>query len=199
MMRRVQRCAGASAVLVLASALAFAAPSGLRWDSPRQLPAAPPAATSTAAATASAAFTPGQALPLVLETIRGARTSIVVAAYAFTSRPIAVALRDAQRRGVQVRVVVDAGEARHGDTAARFLANERVAVRLNARYALQHNKFMVVDARTVQTGSFNYTASAAQRNAENVLVLRNTPDVAAQYEAQWRRLWEEGIDLPPAY
>jgi hypothetical protein len=30
------------------------------------------------------------------------------------------------------------------------------------------------DAATVQTGSFNYTASAAERNAENVLVRRNT-------------------------
>ncbi|MBT2305308.1 phospholipase D family protein [Variovorax paradoxus] len=152
-----------------------------------------------AQAVVTAAFTPGQALPLVLDTIRGARSSILVAAYSFTSRPIATALRDAARRGVKVFVLVDADESTRSYSAARFLANERVPVRVNARYAIQHNKFMVVDAATVQTGSFNYTASAAARNAENVLVVRNAATVAAQYDAQWRRLWDEGKDLPPAY
>ena len=164
---------------------------------------APPTIASTSAPTQatsySAAFTPGQALPLVLDTIRGARSTLLVAAYAFTSRPVAVALRDAQRRGVKVFVVVDAGEAAKSYSAARFLANERVPVRTHARHALQHNKFIVADGTAVQTGSFNYTSSAAERNAENVLVVRNAPALAAQYGAEWRRLWDEGVELPPAY
>ncbi len=155
--------------------------------------AAPPSATFTPA------FTPGHALPLVLDTIRGARSSLYVAAYSFTSKPIALALRDAQRRGVQVFVLVDAGEASKGYSAARFLANERVPVRTNARYALQHNKFIVADGSTVQTGSFNYTSSAGERNAENVLVVGNAPQLAAVYAREWRRLWDEGTELPPAY
>jgi phosphatidylserine/phosphatidylglycerophosphate/cardiolipin synthase-like enzyme len=147
----------------------------------------------------TAAFTPGHALPVVLETIRSARSTIFVAAYSFTSRPVASALLDASRRGVGVQVLVDAGEATKRYSAARFLANQGVAVRINARYATQHNKFMVVDAVCVQTGSFNYTSSAAERNAENVLVVKNAPALAAQYSAEWRRLWDEGTDLGPAY
>ncbi len=174
-----------SAVLVLL-ALGLAPPASAQR--------APPAATVTAAA-----FTPGQALPLVLETIRGARSSILVAAYSFTSKPVATALRDANRRGVKVFVLADAADAAKGYSAVRFLANERVPVRINARYAIQHNKFMVIDGDTVQTGSFNYTASAAARNAENVLVLRNAPAIAAQYDAEWRRLWNEGVDVAPSY
>lgn len=146
-----------------------------------------------------AAFTPGEALPLVLQTIRNARSTIFVAAYSFTSRPIATALVDASRRGVSVFVLVDGGEASTRYSAARFLANQRVPVRINARYASQHNKFMVVDAVCVQTGSFNYTSSAAERNAENVLVVKNDPDLAARYGAEWRRLWDEGTNLGPAY
>ena len=64
---------------------------------------------------------------------------------------------------------------------------------------MQHNKFIVADGTAVQTGSFNYTSSAAQRNAENVLVVRNAPALASQYGAEWRRLWDEGTELPPAY
>ena len=93
----------------------------------------------------------------------------------------------------------DATEAGKGYSAVRFLANERVPVRTNGRYAIQHNKFMVIDGHTVQTGSFNYTSSAAERNAENVLVVRNAPALAAQYDAEWRRLWNEGTQLSPSY
>lgn len=165
---------------------------------------AAPTSPSTPSSTPSSAvftpaFTPGHALPLVLDTIRSARSTLYVAAYSFTSKPIALALRDAQRRGVQVMVLVDAGEAFKGYSAARFLANERVPVRTNARYALQHNKFIVADGTTVQTGSFNYTSSAGDRNAENVLVVSNSPQLAAVYAREWRRLWDEGTELAPAY
>ena len=180
--------AGRLLPVILAASLLGMPPSGSAQFAPL-----PPSFSVTAA------FTPGQALPLVLDTIRSARSTIFVAAYSFTSRPIATALRDAARRGVKVFVVADATDATKGYSAVRFLANERVPVRLNGRYAIQHNKFMVVDGSTVQTGSFNYTASAAERNAENVLVLRNAPAVAAQYGAEWRRLWDEGTELAPAY
>jgi len=145
------------------------------------------------------AFTPGGALPLVLETIRGARSTILVAAYTFTSKPVATELLEATKRGVKVFVLADAMETNKGYSAVRFLASERVPVRTNGRYAIQHNKFMVIDSATVQTGSFNYTSAAAQRNAENVIVVRNAPVIAAQYDAEWRRLWNEGSELAPSY
>ena len=39
--------------------------------------------------------------------------------------------------------------------------------------------------QTVLTGSFNFTESAEDRNAENLLVIQD-PTVAAQYEHNWR-------------
>jgi phosphatidylserine/phosphatidylglycerophosphate/cardiolipin synthase-like enzyme len=176
------------ALLLTAACLLGVSPATTAQRAPA---ARPPAVVS--------AFTPGQALPLVLDAIAGARTSIQVAAYSFTSRPIATALRDAARRGIEVRVVIDAQEASKGYSAARSLANSGVAVRANARYAIQQNKFMVIDASVVQTGSFNYTSSAAERNAENVVVIKDAPELARAFAAEWRRLWDEGAALPPAY
>jgi phosphatidylserine/phosphatidylglycerophosphate/cardiolipin synthase-like enzyme len=51
---------------------------------------------------------------------------------------------------------------------------------------------MIIDQQHVQTGSFNYTAAAASKNAENVLIIWNAPALAARYESQWQRLWQEG-------
>jgi len=174
--------------LVLWAALSIAA--GPSCATPR---AFPPHATY------AVGFTPGNALPLVIDTIRSAKVSIAVAAYGFTSKPISLALLDAHRRGVKVSLVVDAEDALKSYSAARFLANHGVPVRANARYAIHHHKFLVVDRTTVQTGSFNYTAAASQRNAENVLVVKDAPDLAESYFAEWQRLWNEGADLRPSY
>lgn len=131
------------------------------------------------------------ALQLVLSTINSARLNIDVAAYSFTSKPVATALVAAKRRGVAVRVVADEKSNTGKYTAVTYLANQGVPVRHNGRYAIMHNKFMVVDGDTVQTGSFNYTASALSRNAENVLLIQEVPELAATYQGEFNRLWNE--------
>lgn len=139
------------------------------------------------------------ALALVVSGINGAQRQVLVAAYSFTSKPIATALINAKLRGVDVRVVADMKSNSAHYSAVTFLANKGVPVRLNGRYAIMHNKFMVIDSQDVQTGSFNYTQAAAQKNAENVLVLREVPDLAATYTQNFERLWDEGEVLSPGY
>ncbi|QND84634.1 Putative nuclease [Chromobacterium vaccinii] len=138
-------------------------------------------------------------LVLVLQGIDGAKSSILVAAYSFTSKPIAESLLNAHKRGVKVQVVADEKSNRKGYSAAQFLANQGVPVRLNGNYAIFHHKFMVIDGQHVETGSFNYSAAAASRNAENVLLLRNVKPLASQYATEWARLWDEAMPLPKAY
>ncbi|MGQ6550150.1 phospholipase D family protein [Serratia sp. JSRIV001] len=152
-----------------------------------------------ASATVEAAFTPGQAQTLVLDSLAQSRSSIELAAYSFTSKPVALALVDAQQRGVQVRVLADDKDSRAPYSAVTFLANQGVPVRLNSKYAKQHSKFVVVDGRTVQTGSANYTASAFSRNAENVVVIRDETAVARAYQQEFERLWAEGTPLNSNY
>lgn len=156
------------------------------------------AANNTLANTmrSEAAFSPDPAaLELVLKGIRSARRSIHVAAYVFTSKPVALALLDARQRGVEVALVADSKENTAGYSATRFLARQRLPVRLNGKYAILHDKFMIIDQLHVQTGSFNYTAAAASKNAENVLIIWNAPELAARYETQWQQLWQEADPL----
>lgn len=152
--------------------------------------------------TVSVGFSPSasqSALQLVLNTINSARRSIDVAAYSFTSKPVAAALVAARKRGVAVRVVADEKGNAGKYTAVTFLANQGVPVRVNGRYAIMHNKFMVVDGDAVQTGSFNYTASAATRNAENVLVVQDSPELTNAYQSEFTRLWRESTKFETKY
>ncbi len=139
------------------------------------------------------AFVPGdEAEKLVLDVIRRARRSLEVQAYVFTSQPIADAMVAAHRRGVKVEVLADAKMNRQGKGKAipRLLA-AGVPVAFETQYAAAHNKVLIADAEgpgcAVLTGSYNFTWSARERNAENLLVLRDHCALARAYRDNWRR------------
>jgi len=155
--------------------------------------------TSSWAIDAQVAFSPDRgATELVIRTIDSAHATIRMAAYAFTSSPIAAALVEAHQRGIDVKVVVDKSNVTARYTAATFLANQGVPVTVDYQYSIMHDKFIVVDGMTVEEGSFNYTASAESRNAENVLVLHDA-SVAGQYGKEWDRLWAESEPMAARY
>lgn len=145
-----------------------------------------------------AAFGPeGGAEALILKFIANAKSTIRVAALAFSSPLIVDALVAAQQRGVDVKLVVD---YKHnvetdprgiGRAALAAMANSGAIARTNANYRLHHDKFIIADSRHVQTGSYNYAVSA-NRNSENVLVVWNDPALAEKYLAHWTSRFNEG-------
>lgn len=155
-------------------------------------------------AAVSSAFAPsGDALALVIAAIDQAHRSIHMAAYVLTSADVARALVRAKKRGVTVQVLLDwkanlGEDARVARHAIGILCNAGIAVRTVDAYPIFHDKYLVIDRQTVQTGSFNYTYSAAYRNAENVLVVWNAPALAARYLADFEHNWALGrpVQLP---
>jgi phosphatidylserine/phosphatidylglycerophosphate/cardiolipin synthase-like enzyme len=133
----------------------------------------------------------GGALDLVLMAIDSAKTSIRLAAYEFSSKAIVEALQRNQMAGGSILVVLDKSQFTDRYTSAPLLASAGIPVRINSRYAVQHSKIMVIDGDSVETGSFNFTTSAAKRNSENVLLVWHHPALAKQYSVYWQRLWEE--------
>jgi phosphatidylserine/phosphatidylglycerophosphate/cardiolipin synthase-like enzyme len=110
---------------------------------------------------------------------------ILVQAYGFTSAPIAKALADAHKRGVDVRVILDKSNLKEGYSSAAFLQHMGVAALIDSDHAIAHNKVMVIDGREVITGSFNFTKAAEQKNAENVVFI-NDPAMATAYAQNWK-------------
>lgn len=145
-------------------------------------------------------FSPeGSGLQQILKAINGSKKSIHVAAYSFTSKPIAEALLKASKRGVDVKVIADQKSNSGKYSATTYLANNNIPVKLDGNYPIFHHKFMVIDGVNLETGSFNYSAAAANKNAENVLVLHNIPSLAQTYDAEWNKLWNEAQPLAPNY
>jgi phosphatidylserine/phosphatidylglycerophosphate/cardiolipin synthase-like enzyme len=127
-------------------------------------------------------FSPkGGCTEAVVQEIKNARHEILVQAYSFTSKSIAQALVDAKLRGVHVTIMLDASQEKEPNTDLPFFVQQGLAPRIDAHHPIAHNKVMVLDSRTVLTGSFNFTQQAEEHNAENLLILRDYLDLAAAY------------------
>lgn len=132
-------------------------------------------------------FSPnGGCTDAVVSALHDARKTVLVQAYSFTSEPIARALVDARKRGVDVQVILDKSQRTERYSGATFLANEGVPVFIDAGHRIAHNKVMVIDGETVITGSFNFTKSAESGNAENVLLILHAPELAKRYGENWK-------------
>jgi len=131
-------------------------------------------------------FSPnGGCTEAVVSNLNKATNSVLVQAYAFTSAPIAKALVNAEKRGVKVRVILDKSQRTERYSEADFLLHEGVPTWIDPKHAIAHNKIMIIDSKTVLTGSFNFTKAAEENNAENLLVIQN-PALAIQYTTNWQ-------------
>jgi phosphatidylserine/phosphatidylglycerophosphate/cardiolipin synthase-like enzyme len=120
-----------------------------------------------------------------------AQSYLDAACYTFTLNSIADQLLAAKRRGVWVRVIVDKTQASQQSSQAQRLAAAGIPVLMNSHSGLMHDKFLVVDGRSVATGSFNWTASATQKNDENLVVFADEPPVAKAFAGQFDRMWRD--------
>ncbi|MCA3822591.1 MAG: phospholipase D family protein [Burkholderia sp.] len=164
------------------------------------------ASASGGTCNAEVGFSPeGSAALLVAGVLDRARSRVRLAAYTFTSPDVVRRLIAAKRRGVDVAVIADAKEntgargARTGQAALNLLVEAGIPVRTVSVYAIHHDKYIVADGETVETGSYNYSTAAARRNSENAVVIANCPSLGNAYEAHWQSRWAQGESYRASY
>jgi len=130
-------------------------------------------------------FVPGEDCEgVIVAEINEARGVILVQAYSFTSMPIANALVSAKQRGVSVQVILDKSQRSERYSGATFLANAGIRTLIDEQPSIAHSKVIIIDGVSVITGSFNFTRSAQQYNAENLIVIRDG-SLAQHYTENW--------------
>ena len=148
-----------------------------------------------AVASVSVCFVPEQECDApVVQAIAAAKTFIRVQAYGFTSRVILSALAGARARGLDVQAILDKSDDRPDRedqpgrnrriVGARFTAQANIPTWIDDSVAIAHNKVIIIDGHLVIGGSYNYTASAEHRNAENITFI-DAPVVADFYLLNW--------------
>lgn len=88
---------------------------------------------------------------------------------------------------MKVRCLFDAGQAANKASRDGYLKLVGAEVHLSPnRSGKMHHKVIIIDNRTVITGSYNYSANAEYRNDENILIVRS-PAIAELYTKEMNR------------
>ena len=131
----------------------------------------------------------------ILTNINNTKSSIDMAIYGYSSTPMLErAIKDAQNRGVKIRLVYDVDAKNQNiypDTFkfVNLIANSKSDSGLKDSNATMHNKFYIFDNKAVITGSANLShTDMSGFNSNNIIVI-NSPDVAKIYKTEFEQMF----------
>jgi phosphatidylserine/phosphatidylglycerophosphate/cardiolipin synthase-like enzyme len=157
---------------------------------------------------------PHHGLALLRHQLEQARRKVELALFVFSDQALADTMAGLHGQGLQLRVLADPGFANRSfselmDLLGVALPDHHCKLEANNRPWAQplegvgtpqlapgdklHHKLAVIDERTVITGSFNWSPSAAHQNDETLLVIES-PLLARHFNREIDRLWR-GAEL----
>ncbi len=157
-----------------------------------RIPDAPPGthctATTPRTATPTVFVTPTGFEQRMLDTIAGARHSLDIQMYLFSTSKLATAVIAAAQRGVAVRVLLDPGEPGNDSTRSRLIAASVPTKNDPAVFPYAHAKYLIVDGAAVTIMSANWNDGAMTEERNYGLVDTDADDVAdvqTIFDADW--------------
>ena len=129
----------------------------------------------------------------IIPIVQSAKKSIRFLAFSFTDYPLADAMSQRAKAGVDVAGVFEKVGSETEASELRTLMCRQVPVRQDGNPAFLHDKVIVVDERIVITGSLNFSTNAEESNDENVIIIDNA-DIARLYMQEFERIWKVGSD-----
>ena len=193
----------APAALALVSTLLLAGCGGQKAGAPAPAPA------STSTATEAVTGNPGSGLAhatiftepddkrtLLADALRGAMKTVDLTMYEFSDHTLMHDLEYAHGNGVKVRVILeqnvyssDAASSSENQSAYNQLTAADIPVHwASSRFALTHEKTLIVDGSAAYILTLNFSASAFSKNREFGVVDRDPIDVQAAdavFNADW--------------
>ncbi len=141
-------------------------------------------------------FSPGSG-DEIRRLIRSSKKSIEIEMYVFTDETLVQELADARKRGVDVRIIIEARvESASLDTIVAALREGGVDVRwASPSFALTHAKTMIIDGERVLVGSINFSKAAQNKNREAAALIEGKP--VADYSAVFAKDWNDALMVRP--
>ena len=121
--------------------------------------------------------------------IRNARETIDIAIFYLTHKYITADLIDAHRRGVKVRIIIDATSASNGYSKHRILREIGIPVKVENWGGKMHMKACCIDGERLVLGSMNWTSAGERNNDENFILLESQLE-SQSYNRFFNELWE---------
>lgn len=144
--------------------------------------------------TASAFFSPGEECrQVIINQIKQAIRQVSICVFTISDDRISDSIITAHHRGVDIKIITDNDKSWDEGSDIKQLAHLGIAVKMDATPNHMHHKFMIADGKSLLTGSYNWTMSAARVNHENVL-LTEEAGVVRSYLKQFDLLWKQMVN-----
>jgi phosphatidylserine/phosphatidylglycerophosphate/cardiolipin synthase-like enzyme len=129
----------------------------------------------------------------IIPIVKSATKSIRFLTFSFTDYPLADALSQRAKAGVDVAGVFETVGSETEAAELRTLMCRKVPVKQDGNPSFLHHKVIVVDERIVITGSMNFSTNAEESNDENVIIIDNA-EIARLYIQEFERVWSLAND-----
>lgn len=127
----------------------------------------------------------------IIPLINNAKSYIYIPTFVLTDKKVTTSIIEAKKRGVDVKIIIDALNASVQHSKHKELRNGGIPVKTENYAGKMHSKSMIIDDKYTIIGSMNFSYSGENRNDENLMVIEN-PEIARSYKDfflyQWGRI-----------
>lgn len=131
----------------------------------------------------------------VLPLIQNAKKYVYIPTFIITHDELANELINAKKRGVDVKLIIDATNVYSRKSKIKELRSVGVPVKVENYAGKMHSKSIIIDDEYIVAGSMNFTNSGENKNDENVLIIENKT-LARYYKGFFEYLWKK---IPEKY
>lgn len=150
---------------------------------------------SSAAQQSRAYFSPGDdCRNAIVQQMNLSLRHLKICVFTISDDAITSAILNAHRKGISVRIITDNDKSMDHGSDIRQLAREGIPVKIDVTRNHMHHKFMVSDDKSLITGSYNWTLSAARYNHENILLTKEA-GVIESFSKGFDQLWDEMVEF----
>lgn len=127
--------------------------------------------------------------------LQNAKKYVYIPTFIITHDELANELINAKKRGVDVKLIIDATNVYSRKSKIKELRSAGVPVKVENYAGKMHSKSIIIDDEYIVAGSMNFTNSGENKNDENVLIIENKT-LARYYKGFFEYLWKK---IPKKY
>ena len=128
----------------------------------------------------------GDCSQAVVKELEAAKSNIFVEAHAFVPASVVQALVEAHKRNVGVEVITGKAHRKAKYSSASALDNAGIPVYVDKQATAGRNQTILIDGKTVITGSLDCGKLMDARDAENLTIIKS-PELARVYVGVWAK------------
>ena len=110
----------------------------------------------------------------IIPAIKNAKKDIYISAFIITEKQIAQELINAKKRGVEIKIMIDALNAFNEYSVHNELRKAGIEVKTENYAGKMHSKSIIVDDNQIIIGSMNFSKAGNLKNDENLLIISNS-------------------------